>query len=92
MFYGKIPGPSSKHKRNMELSAIALKTLISFSLGLSANILQNNNSGDSLCLKKNVIVNIKRNKKSKPQELKDNNYAPKASLEELNSCNKCGKG
>lgn len=79
----------------MELSAIAIKTLISFSLGLSANTAQNPNFSDTTKVAKtNTSVCVKKNKAVKQNKLKPNEFAPKKEpkAEELNSCGKCGKG
>ncbi len=78
----------------MELSAIALKTLISFSLGLSANTTQNPCFGDTLKAKKTSHMVNAKSKQLKQNKLKPNEFTPKnePKAEELNSCGKCGKG
>ncbi|MBA2612294.1 MAG: hypothetical protein H0U95_10005 [Bacteroidetes bacterium] len=79
----------------MELSAIALKTWISFSLGLSANASQNPAFGDSLkVVRKATSFNYKNSKTVKQNKLKPNGVAPKSELlpNNLSSCGKCGKG
>lgn len=87
----KILHPNIK---NMELSAIALKTLISFSLGLSANTAQNPSFGDTLKVTKTTQIVNAKSKQVKQNKLKPNEFVPKkeSKAEELNSCGKCGKG
>jgi hypothetical protein len=73
----------------MTLSSLAVKALIGFSLGLSANTAQSHVISDTLKIKK-----AKPAKQVKQNKLKPNDFAQKKQPlpDEISSCGKCGKG
>lgn len=79
----------------MELSALAFKALISFSLGLNANTAKNPDLSDSLKTNKpSQNLCIKKGKINKSHNLGSIAYKPKKEpvSEQKDMCSRCGRG